>query len=446
MEICDTKFILAKPDVKVADGPPVISGSKFANTMEQEADKIFMINRSEKAGWCKKVTPEQFQQNKPKIFSPQHIVPKLGGSARLVHDAREPNMYFTTDDFYTDLAQTPFKYDWEWAGKVDLSDSYMHFEMNDETSWYQCFFAGGEAYRWKKMIWGTNFAPYWMQTITSSICKALKKVFPKAEFLVYLDDFLVIAKEKEDAQEGTFLLKNMLTEAGIKVNEPKSTLKVQQTIDWLGHELSPTSLAVPPQKQQEIRQFMKHVFENNFLHLYQSLVGKLAYYARTIVGARNIVTQLARAIPSEYYASQKSKRPQDFIRINIAEDLKRLIRLAVKLICQPGATFKVNTNKITFDVCTDASIDRLGFSSPDGKYQYTLPLEDSDYAKKLDITLSTPIYLKEQLAVLHALALCPRNINLRILTDNQTVINGVTKARNPNEAAKAISNLIWRLM
>lgn len=51
----------------------------------------------------------------------------------------------------------------------------------------------------------------------------------------------------------------------------------------------------------------------------------------------------------------------------------------------------------------------------------------------------------EALAVAHALELAPKNINLRVFTDNQTIIYGIPRGGSASQEYQNIAEMIFRI-
>jgi len=84
------------------------------------------------------------------------------------------------------------------------------------------------------------------------VVKWLENTYQAVRALVYLDDFLVVAKSKDEAMLGMFVLVRKLEEIGVKINIDKTVAMPVQQIDWLGMHLSNHTLRVTAQKKAAI--------------------------------------------------------------------------------------------------------------------------------------------------------------------------------------------------
>ena len=64
---------------------------------------------------------------------------------------------------------------------------------------------------------------------------------------------------------------------------------------------------------------------------------------------------------------------------------------------------------------------------------------------KCGLTLESPIYLKELYAILVALKLSPRNCNLRIWCDNETIIFGLASGGGTDSTYKRMVNKFYSM-
>lgn len=90
-------------------------------------------------------------------------------------------------------------------------------------------------------------------------------------------------------------------------------------------------------------------------------------------------------------------------------------------------------------MCVDASENRLGFSSPDAAFQFTLPVAKSKAAIELGINEDTNIATKELLAIYHAVLVAPRNICVRVFSDSQAAAAFTLMARGENDMTSKLA-------
>ncbi len=139
--------------------------------------------------------------------------------------------------------------------KLDLKDAFLFLNVCEETSWYQCFVFEGKTYRWKRMIWGTNFAPFVMSTLLRSFSIMVPKIMKcdnlKA-ILQYIDDFLILG-DKDSVNKALKVLRNLLEECGFVVSEEKTSSEAQTKIDWLGFLIDGNTIRIDQKRIWKIQ-------------------------------------------------------------------------------------------------------------------------------------------------------------------------------------------------
>jgi len=94
----------------------------------------------------------------------------------------------------------------EMVAKLDLSNAFMHFEVNRKLQEYQCFEFEGKIYSYKRLTWGTSIAPYVLQTFMEAVCEYVK-IRTNASVLVYMDDFCITGPNALIVNNGLALLR-----------------------------------------------------------------------------------------------------------------------------------------------------------------------------------------------------------------------------------------------
>ena len=136
-------------------------------------------------------------------------------------------------------------------------------------------------------------SPGIFQRLTASV----KRMMTRRGFvvLVYLDDFLVIARTAEECYEAFSALVALVQRLGFEINWDKVVLPCQR-LTFLGVLIDGVrrTLALPDLKLQQLRQLLNHWCSKKKatkLEL-QQLIGKLNWAARVIKGGRTFVRRL----------------------------------------------------------------------------------------------------------------------------------------------------------
>lgn len=72
--------------------------------------------------------------------------------------------------------------------------------------------------------------------LTRAACRALERQSPRARALVYVDDFLIVARTREDATHALSTLRVILGDFGLPIADDKTTTPTK-VITWIGHTI-----------------------------------------------------------------------------------------------------------------------------------------------------------------------------------------------------------------
>lgn len=133
-----------------------------------------------------------------KVQSNIFLIIKENKAPRIIYDGRTMNRFLKEETFQLPDAALPLKEQFEWCAKVDLKHAFMHFPVSEKFAQYQGVIFNGKIYRYKKLAWGTSFAPFALQSFSSLIVRHLKEKFNKINAYVYMDDFLITGVSREE--------------------------------------------------------------------------------------------------------------------------------------------------------------------------------------------------------------------------------------------------------
>ena len=170
----------------------------------------------------------------PRFFSRLFVVPKKGGSLRLVIDLSRLNKFIVVPTFRMESVWT-IAAGWleaAWGITVDLEDAYFNVPISE---FYQHFFAfvvDGEVYIFLRLPFGLALAPWAFHRVMRPI-----KGFCHRQGLrlhSYLDDFFLLHRSLQGLREDTAYLLGVFRSLGINVNYGKSNLTPSRTVEYLG--------------------------------------------------------------------------------------------------------------------------------------------------------------------------------------------------------------------
>ena len=241
-------------------------------------------------------------KDKPTIVSALGAIPKKDSkNVRIIHDGSRPagfslNDAASTNHFQyqsiqdaTDLV-TPNCY----FAKIDLSNAYRSVKIhqsNLQATGLKWKFKGDNHYTFmvdERMPFGGRKCPEIFNRITQSVRAMMaKKGFNT--IVVYLDDFLIIAKTRAECQAAMESLLKLLRELGFAINYKKIELPTQKLV-FLGILLDSTSMtiSVPNEKIQETKLLLQYFMNARKVtkRQIQSLAGKLVLLTQCVYGGR----------------------------------------------------------------------------------------------------------------------------------------------------------------
>src|SRR3990167_9901332 len=118
---------------------------------------------------------------------------------------------------------------------------------------------GGGHYRHVGLPMGVNVAPRWFSRIMKSILAILRR--RNVKIVAYLDDILLIASSKEEAELHLQWLTDLLQYLGWIINWEKSVIECRQEVEYLGLVLCSRTMTIslPEQRIQRMLSMLKTV-------------------------------------------------------------------------------------------------------------------------------------------------------------------------------------------
>ncbi|KAE8602875.1 hypothetical protein XENTR_v10014161 [Xenopus tropicalis] len=137
----------------------------------------------------------------------------------------------------------------DWLASLDLKDAYLHVPVAEEHHRYLRF-------AWQEQHLQFQCLPFGLATSPRTFTKVLVVLVAKmrregVEVYHYLDDLLIVARERSTLLHHVALVRNTLTRFGWLVNEAKSQPEPSQTIIYLG-ALFNTRIGMVSLPQQKI--------------------------------------------------------------------------------------------------------------------------------------------------------------------------------------------------
>lgn len=223
------------------------------------------LDRLEASGIIHKVTHSEWA-------APIVPVPKKDGRFRIcgdykvtVNQALEVEQYPLPkpDDLYATLpGGSKFS-------KLDLSQAYQQLMLDEDSSHFVTINTHCGLYRYTRLPFGIASALAIFQKLMDTVLQGIPHV------ICYLDDILVTGKDDEDHLRNLAIVLQRLEDYGFRLKRAKCEF-LQQSVEYLGHQIDAEGLHATPSKLQAILQAPtpKNVQE------LRSFLGLLNYYGK----------------------------------------------------------------------------------------------------------------------------------------------------------------------
>ena len=218
-----------------------------------------------KLGIIEKVNPNQKQ-----IYtSALHLTPKKDGTQRPTGDYRALNAK-TVVDRYPLPALRSFTGDIQGSSifsRIDLQKSYHQIAIHEDDKFKTCVVTPWGTFQFKRLAMGLNNSAQCLQKLLDSILGDIPGLF------IYLDDFLVFNKNKEDHIKTLEEIFKRLDEAGLSISLSKCLFGVKE-IEFLGFKVNKNGITPLDSKVSSIAKCPEPTTQKELLRY----LGMLNYY------------------------------------------------------------------------------------------------------------------------------------------------------------------------
>lgn len=211
----------------------------------------------------------------------------IGASINSFMTTTSKEFCYTTVDCVIDLVQPGW-----YMASVDISAAYRSILIHPSQWKYQGVswnIGGVKQYMYDTQVcFGLRCAPYLFTQVSNFILRCLhRRGFTTS--LVYLDDFLVLGKNRRECQEAQLTLISILRSLGFYISWKKCVAPTQ-VITFLGIEFNSLDMSVslPKEKMDRLLNEIKFFVNKSRAskHQVQRLCGILAHCAKVVKGGR----------------------------------------------------------------------------------------------------------------------------------------------------------------
>ena len=273
--------------------------------------------------------------------SPAIIVPKKNGGIRFCIDYRRLNKVTIPDSM--PLPRCDDSLDAlggsKWFSTLDLRQGFFQVGLDEESRPLTAFCIPGSG------LWQFKVVPFGSMTSPACFERVMERLFTGLTFvslLIYLDDIIVFGKTFDVHLQNLEEVFRRLAGANMKLN-PEKCLLFQETVSFLGHQVSESGVSVDPEKTKVVQNWP---VPRNVSEL-RSFIGLCSYMRKFINGFSAICKPL-------HVLTQKD---QKFLWNDECQDAFE--KLKVALTTAPVLGFPRESGGI-FICDADASKDALG--------------------------------------------------------------------------------------
>lgn len=383
--------------------------------------------------------------NPPLVISALGAIKKDNNKVRLIHDASRPageslNDFCEKERFQYECVQdavtmiTPGC----WMAKVDLQSAYRSVKVHPSNypftglSWT---FEGDCEPTFlfdTRLCFGARRAPFVFNHLTQSV-KAMMQARGYKGIVCFLDDFLIIDKQKEVCQQAVQILVKLLRELGFSINYDKMVMP-SQCLTFLGININSVemNLKLPADKLMDIHSTIASLINKRKATKkeLQRLAGKLAFANQCVYGGVFFVRRLHDSI---------AKLHNPYHRTRITRDMRDDMEWWMKFLDRFNGEIPMMDTRPTTPVFTDACNVSAG-AIYEHEFVYTPWNLHPDHE-------DLHINYKETLAIMLALQHWStrfRNKHVIVYCDNQTAVAIINKGSSRNKIVmSALRDMFW---
>ena len=229
--------------------PPLTSTPREYTSYLGSPEK-YAVLQQEVEDMLRKEAIEIVCPGEPAFYNRLFLVPKPSGKWRPVLDVSRLNKFVHNTKFSMETAQTvqDSVREGDWLISLDMMDAYFHIPIHPQSRKFLRFVFNGKVFQFKALCFGLSTAPQ----VFTRVLAPLSKIVHLAGFriVLYLDDWLVLAKTREEVLRARKFLLELAQELGIIINREKSHLDPSQSLVYLGIQIDTIRFWVSPAKKR----------------------------------------------------------------------------------------------------------------------------------------------------------------------------------------------------
>ena len=273
------------------------------------------------------------------------------GKLRLVHDARAINARLRPSTVTLPKAADAML-GLGWAAKLDIAQAFRHIGLHTDDRRVTCVVVNGIPLEWQALSFGISHSPELFAQALEATMREVRRHLPAGSaVLVYVDDILIIANDRQTLDAAATRLLSMLRGGGWRVALDKCYLRAARAIPFLGliADVERQQLRVSVAKATRLRDLCAAAIHRSRVTLrdLQRIGGLLAFFSIAAPEAGFARTGINAA------TAETERLPGRTVSVKgrLADDLVFWRRHALVL----PVLSKVETGDEVLTVCTDHS-------------------------------------------------------------------------------------------
>ena len=279
------------PDVQPKFHRPRPVPFALKEAVERELDRL------EEAGVIEKVTHCEWA-------APVVVVPKKNGTVRLCGDYKVSiNQALVVDQYPLPKPSDLFAAlsGGKWFTKLDLAQAYTQMELDEVSRQFVAINTHRGLYQYTRLPFGIASAPAIFQRAMDTILQGMSGV------LCYLDDTLIVGKNKEEHLATVEEVLKRLQNEGLRVNKGKCCF-LTTSVQYLGHRIDANGIHATGEKLDAV--LMAPVPSS--VPQLRSFLGMINYYSKFIPNLATLLNPLNELLRKDVQWKWTDQREQAF--------------------------------------------------------------------------------------------------------------------------------------
>lgn len=182
----------------------------------------------------------------------------------------------------------------QWAITLDLKSFFHHLQLHPKMQRWMRIQVDNHQYQLQGMPFGWALSPWWSNKLSKPIRQWMNQ--RQWAHAWYVDDILLLAHTKAEAEHRAAQLIQLLTQLGVQVNKEKSMTQAAQTVLYLGHYIDLNRNKIhhtTPKLTQAVKMVKHQLTGKNFQPKNAaSLAGTLVDLSKSILNIQGLPQQL----------------------------------------------------------------------------------------------------------------------------------------------------------